>query len=215
MSRSGYARASIGAVIVLIASACGSATGGQPAPSTPPVSPPATPSASEAARRSLDATPTPHASSMSSPGYGSPPPGWPSPAPLVPATPLPDPSGLPLPSLLAGRQYNTDPPEILDTQAQVLTLRGADDPHCMAMFGGRSTCFTILWTPNYPDHANDPAVRGPARIEGGNLVLGFALIPNDPACEGTSATYAIAADGWTLASVDAPPCGFPSRFVRH
>ena len=163
---------------------------------------------------SLSALPSPSAPATPSPGDGSAPPGWPTPAPLVPATPLPDPAGEPIPDSMVGRTYDSSPLEVQGMQALVLTLRAADDPHCTAMFGGRSTCFTILWTPNYPLHASDPAVRGPARIVDGNLVLGFALVPNDPGCEGTTSTYAILADGSTLRGTDVPTCSFLG-FTRH
>ena len=178
-----------------------------PQPSVTPIvspSPTPTPSASPSAAPSV--TPAP--------GYGSAPPGWPTNPPLAPATPLPAPGGEALPSDLIGRQYNTNPFENQDTQALVLTLRAADDPHCTAMFDVPSTCFTILWTPNYPLHVDDPGVRGPARMAGGNLVLGFALLPYDPGCEGTSSTYAVSPDGWTLNGVDVPTCSFRG-FVRH
>jgi hypothetical protein len=81
------------------------------------------------------------------------------------------------------------------------------------MFHGTSTCFTILWTPNYPSHVNDPAVRGPARIVNGKLVLEWALVPSDPSCEGLSATYTISADGWTLDGINVPDCLDPG-YVR-
>jgi len=113
-----------------------------------------------------------------------------------------------------GRKYDTVPFDARAGQAQVLTLRAADDPHCSAMYGGRSTCFTILWTPNYPNHVSDPAVRGPARIVDGNLVLGFDLVPNDPGCEGTSSTFSISPDGWTLDAIDFTPCSFQG-FTRY
>jgi hypothetical protein len=214
--RLGSLRFGLAAVAMAVAIVIGVGLVGRPGGvGGPPATPSVVPSASSTASPSAVATPTPLASPTPSPGYGSAPPGWPSPAPLVPATPLADPSGSSLTADLVGRQYNIDPPATQDAQAQVLTLRAADDPHCTAMFGGRSTCFTILWTPNYPKHATDPAVRGPARIEGGALVLGFALVPNDPQCEGTSATYTISADGWTLQATGVPPCDFPRRFVRH
>ncbi len=171
---------------------------------------PAMPSPSPSA--SPEPTPTP--SPSLSPGYGSAPPDWPTPGPFAPATPFPDPAGSPIPSDLIGRVYNANPMETQGNQALVLTLRSADDPHCVAMFDGRSTCFTILWAPNYPKHIFDPGVRGPARLVGENLVLGFALVPNDLACEGTSSTYAVSPDGWTLSGIDVPACSFPG-FVRH
>ena len=198
-------------VAVLVA-ACGSSTG-----STAPSSP----AASTAEPASPMASPTPSASSAVAistatlkPGTATPPAGWPTPAVLVPARPLPSPGGSALPAVLIGRQYVTDPIHTQGIQAEIMTLRAAHDPHCMAMFGGTSTCFTILWTPNYPSHINDPAVRGPARIVNGKLVLGWALVPNDPNCEGQSATYAISADGWTLDGVNVPDC--PDRgYVRY
>ena len=179
-----------------------------PSASTPPPSPPASPSPAGPPPSATMTTPTP------GPGYVTAPPGWPTPAPLTPASPLSDPPGSPLPADLVGRQYNTDPLETQGVQALVLTLRGADDPHCTAMYGGRSTCFTILWTPNYPKHIADPAVRGPARMEGDQLVLGFALVPSDLACEGTSSTYDLSPDGWTMRGADVPTCSFPG-FIQH
>ena len=198
-------------VAVLVA-ACGSSIG-----STAPSSP----AASTAEPASPMASPTPSASSAVAistatlkPGTATPPAGWPTPAVLVPASPLPSPGGSALPAVLIGRQYVTDPIHTQGIQAEIMTLRAAHDPHCVAMFGGTSTCFTILWTPNYPSHINDPAVRGPARIVNGKLVLGWALVPNDPNCEGQSATYAISADGWTLDGVNVPDC--PDRgYVRY
>jgi hypothetical protein len=175
---------------------------------------PAAPSASPSP--SVAPSPSPSPSETPRPGYGTAPPSWPTNPPLVPASPLPDPTGEPLPTDLIGREYTLDPPGIQDHQALVLTLRAADDPHCAAMYQGRSTCFTMLWTPNYPLHVKDAAVRGPARMDGDRLVLGWALIPEDPQCEGTTSTaYTVSADGWTLDAVDVPPCDFPARFVRH
>jgi hypothetical protein len=104
--------------------------------------------------------------------------------------------------------YVSDPPVVQDTQVENMTLRAADDPNCMAMYAGRSTCFTLLWEPNYPKHITDPGVRGPARIVGDKLVLGWALVPNDPACEGTSSTYAIEAGGATLTAASASGCSY-------
>jgi len=134
--------------------------------------------------------------------------------PLAPESPLPDPSGSPLPAELVGRQYNVDPPALDGSQALVLTLRAADDPHCLALFEGRSTCFTILFTPNWPKHIEDPGVRGPARIVDGQLVLGFALVPFDQPCEGTTSTYAVEAGGDALRGLDVPACSF-TEFVKH
>jgi hypothetical protein len=148
------------------------------------------------------------------PGYGSAPPGWPTNAPVPPASPLPSPTGDPLPADLVGRVYNSNPIEVDGDQALILTLRGPDDPHCTAMYGGASTCFTILWTPNYPMHVQDPAVRGAARMVAGNLALEFSIVPYDPVCEGTTSTYAVSEDGWTLQGIDVPSCSFRG-FVRH
>ena len=162
-------------------------------------SPPASPSALR--------SPTPK------PGTATPPAGWPTPAVLVPSSPLPSPGGSPLPADLIGREYVGAPIVTQGFQAEVMTLRAADDPHCAAMYGGKSTCFTILWTPNYPSHVDDPAVRGSARIVDGRLVLGWALVPFDPQCEGTSSTYAISADGWILDGVKVDPCSY-QKFVK-
>ena len=175
--------------------------GGPLATPTPTPSPTATPS------------PTPSPTPLPSPGYGSAPPDWPSPMPVSPPAPLPDPAGDPLPANLVGREYNVDPPSTQGSQAEVLTLRPADDPHCKALYGGRSTCFTILWTPNYPKHDQDPAARGSARIVDGNLVLAFDLVPNDPSCEGTAATLKVSADLSTLDAVT-PGCAY-ERFTAH
>jgi hypothetical protein len=202
-------RFAITAAVLVVAITAGIGLLGRTGGTGGPIASPATPSASPSARPS--ATPDPTVA----PGYASAPPDWPTPPPLAPSSPLPDPEGSPLPADLVGRQYNTDPPEVQDIQAQVLTLRAADDPHCVALYGGRSTCFTILWTPNYPRHVSDPAVRGSARVVDGALVLGFDLVPSDPECEGMSSTYTISADGWTLRANDVPPCSFPPGFVRH
>jgi hypothetical protein len=134
--------------------------------------------------------------------------------PVFPDAPLPDPPGDPIPAGLIGRQYNDEPPTIQDLQAEILTLRPADDPHCAALYEGRSTCFTILWMPNYPLHVQDPAVRGSARIVDGRLVLAFDLVPNDPECQGTSSTYEISPDLTTLTGVDVPGCSY-QRFTAH
>lgn len=134
-----------------------------------------------------------------------------SPAPtdivLFPPSPLATPLGAALPGDLIGRRYAQNPPEILDGRQLVLTLRAADDPHCMAMYEGRSTCFTVLWDPVKP---NDPAARGSARVVDGKLVLELALVPSDPVCVGEAATYAYEDAGQTLRGVDTPvPCTFP------
>lgn len=116
---------------------------------------------------------------------------------------------------LVGREYNSHPLQTQDLQALVLTLRGADDPHFVALYGGpRSTCFTILWRPGYPKHFTDPGVRGSARIVDDKLVLGFDLVPFDQPCEGTSSTYAISGDRSTLTGIDWPACSFQS-FTAH
>ena len=204
------ARAAIAVVAVAIAVTVGIGLvfrqGGVAAPAatptpTPTPSPTATP------------IPTPSPTPPPSPGYGSAPPDWPTPAPVSPPSPLPDPAGSPLPANLAGREYNVDPPSTQGDQAEVLTLRAADDPHCIALYAGRSTCYTILWTPNYPKQVQDPAARGSARIVDGNLVLAFDLVPNDPSCEGTSATFKVSADLSTLDTVT-PGCGY-QRFTAH
>jgi len=175
--------------------------------SSPAVSPTPSPTASP--------SPAPTSSPTVRPGYGTEPPNFPTPAPFGAPTPLPDPSGAPLPADLVGREYNSNPLETQGPQALVLTLRGADDPHCVALYhGSRSTCFTILWRPNYPKHVGDPGARGSARIVDGNLVLGFDVVLFDKACEGTTSTYAISADRSTLTAVDAPPCSFRG-FTAH
>ena len=95
-------------------------------------------------------------------------------------------------------------------QKLVLTLRPADDPHCAAMYEGQSTCFTYLWTPNWPKHVTDPAARGAARIVDGNLVLRFDIVPSDPECEDMSSTYAIEDGGATLAGISTAACTVPA-----
>jgi hypothetical protein len=158
--------------------------------------------------------PTPIPTPLPSPGYGAAPPNWPTPAPFFPPSPLPDPAGSPLPAELIGRLYNVDPPSTQGEQAEVLTLRAADDPHCVAMFEGRSTCFTVLWTPNYPKHVTDPAARGSARMVDGNLVLAFDLVPYDTSCEGHSGAFEISPDLVTLTVVGPPICAY-QRFTAH
>ncbi|HEX5014579.1 MAG TPA: hypothetical protein VFV72_10535 [Candidatus Limnocylindrales bacterium] len=177
---------------------------------------PSQPSASPSPPASPAATATSSPSSLPSPapGYASAPPGWPTPEPYLLESPLPDPAGSPLPGDLIGRQYNTDPLNPQGIQAEVLTLRAADDPHCVPLFAGRSTCFTILWTPNYPKHIQDYAVRGSARLVGEDLVLAWDVVPNDPECQGTSSTYAISADRSTLTGIDVDPCSY-GGFVEH
>jgi len=182
---------------------------GGPEPSTPIVVPSASPSLSPGPSPLPTSTPTP------APGYGTTPPDWPTPPPYTPASPLPDPSGSPIPADLIGRVYNSEPLETQRGQAQLLSLRGADDPHCVALYGGRSTCFTILWTPNYPKHMDDPAVRGSARIVDGNLVLGVDMVPNDVSCEGTFSTYSISPDGWTLQGLSVGSSCTHPEYVRH
>jgi hypothetical protein len=133
-----------------------------------------------------------------------------TPAPVFPSAPLPDPSGEALPTELIGRTYIANPAEVQGTQQLILTLRPAADPHCAAMFEGRSTCFTYLWTPNYPKHITDPGARGSARIVDGRLVLSFDIVPFDPECVGEKATYAIGDSGGTLAGVATPACTVPA-----
>ena len=65
-----------------------------------------------------------------------------------------------------------------------------------------------------PEARRGPGRARAARIVDGNLVLGFALVPYDPACEGTSSTYSLSPDGWTLTGIDVPFCSFQG-FVRH
>jgi hypothetical protein len=74
------------------------------------------------------------------------------------------------------------------------------------MYGGRSTCFTVLWD---PVKSGDPGARGPARIVDGKLVLGFALVPFDVECVGSASTYAYEDAGQTLRGLDTPACTFP------
>ena len=175
--------------------------------------PPASHSPSPTATPS--ATPTPSPSPTVRPGYGTEPSGFPTPAPFGAATALPDPSGAPLPADLVGREYNANPLETQGPQALVLTLRGPDDPHCVALYhGSRSTCFTILWRPGYPKHVGDPGARGSARIVDGKLVLGFDVVIFDKPCEGTTSTYAISEDRSTLTAVDVPACSFQG-FIAH
>jgi hypothetical protein len=208
MPRSLVLRALLATVATLVA-ACGS-TAGSPTPpnatstvaASTPV--PASPSSSSAIA---------YGSPAPKPGTATPPAGWPTPAILTPSSPLPSPAGSALPADLIGREYVGAPIVTQGIQAEVLTLRAADDPHCAAMYKGTSTCFTILWTPNYPKHVDDPAVRGSARIVDGKLVLGWTLVPSDPQCEGTSSTYAISADGWILDGVKVDPCSY-QKFVK-
>jgi hypothetical protein len=134
---------------------------------------------------------------------------YPSNPPVVFPSPLPVPAGDQLPGYLIGRTYAVDPPSVQGTQQEILTLGAANDPQCLGLFGGRSTCFTILWTPNGPRHINDPGARGSALIVDGNLVLGFAWIPYGQSCEGSVATYAIEDAGATLRGIDPPVCTYP------
>ena len=157
-------------------------------------------------------SPTAAASPTASPSAVPPtlPPDLPTPAPVAPETPLPDPPGDPLPADLIGRTYGANPPELQGTQEMILTLRPADDPHCAAMYDGQSTCFTYLWTPNYPKHVTDPAARGTARIVDGNLYLRFDLLPSfDDQYEGLEATYSIEDGGATLNGISTPPQTVP------
>ena len=148
------------------------------------------------------------------PGYGTAPPGWPTPAPLAPVGALAAVHGAALPDDLVGRRFNAGPRDVQGSQALVLELRSADDPHCTALYGGASTCFTILWTPNYPKHVTDPGVRGSARIVDGRLELRFDLVPFDEPCVGTISTYDISPDRSRLTGVDVPDCSF-SGFTAH
>jgi hypothetical protein len=124
---------------------------------------------------------------------------------LAPESPFAEPAGAPLPGDLVGRKYAENPAAPLDGRQLVLTLRAADDPHCEAMYEGRSTCFTVLWD---PVKRNDPGARGSARLVDGNVVLEMRLVPFDTACVGMSATYAIEDAGQTLRGVNPPPCTF-------
>ena len=198
------------ATVVIVVAACGSTAGSPTPPNTTPAAAPPTPAATSASASSAIVYQSPAAK----PGTATPPADWPTPVVLVPVSPLPSPAGSALPADLIGREYVGAPMVSDGIQAEVLTLRAANDPHCAAMYGGRSTCFTILWTPNFPNHVSDPAVRGSARIVDGKLVLGWALVPNDPQCEGTSSTYAISADGWILDGVKVDPCSY-QQFVRN
>ena len=141
------------------------------------------------------------------------PPNHSTPGPVFPTTTLPDPVGEPLPADLAGRTYAANPPQVQGTQQLILTLRAADDPHCAALYPQGSTCFTILWTPNWPKHVTDPAARGAARIVDGELALRFDWVPSDRPCEGQSSTYAVDDGGATLSEIDTA-CGFPA-FTAH
>ena len=156
-------------------------------------------------------SPSPNPSPTASPGPATIPPNLPTPAPVFPTTPLDEPPGEFLVADLLGRTYVADPPESHQEPGQitVLTLRPADDPHCAAMFDGQSTCFTYLWTPNWPKHVTDPAARGAAQIVDGNLVLQFDIVPSDPDCEGKSSSYAIEDNGATLAGIVTAACTVP------
>lgn len=156
-------------------------------------------------------SPSPDPSSTDSPGPATIPPNHPTPRPVFPGAPLDEPPGEALPADMLGRTYVADPPEshLEAGQMLVLTLRPADDPHCAALYEGQSTCFTYLWTPNWPKHVTDPAARGAARIVGGNLVLRFDLVPMDPECEGKSSSYAIEDGGATLAGIVTAACTVP------
>jgi hypothetical protein len=145
-----------------------------------------------------------------SPAPATRPPNIDTPAPYFPSSPLPNPAGNALPADLTGRTYEGNPLEVQGTQRLILTLRAADDPHCAAMFEGRSTCFTYLWTPNFPKHITDPGARGSARIVDGRLVLSFDIVPFDLPCVGQKATYAIESAGATLTGVDPPACTVPA-----
>jgi len=128
-------------------------------------------------------------------------PNYPTSPPFVLQSALPVPPGDPLPANFIGRTYEPVPAEVQGTQRTVLTLRAADDPQCVGIYGGASTCFTVLWEPNGPSHVNDPGARGSARIVDGNLVLGFAWVPNSQSCEQTFGTFAIEDAGATLRGI--------------
>lgn len=168
---------------------------------------------------SVTTSPSPSAAANPTPGptteFPTLPPNLPSPAPVFPSSPLPDPPGDPLPADLLGRTYAANPPELQGTQELILTLRTEDDPHCAAMYDGESTCFTYLWTPNWPKHVTDPAARGAARIVDGNLALRFDIVPSDLACVGENATYAIDDDGAILSGVDTPACTAPDFLEKE
>lgn len=154
------------------------------------------------------AAPTPDATAHSRRTPGPRPIGLATVGPYVPETLLPAPAGAPLPESLLGRTYVIEPVELKGTQELILTLRAAADPHCTALFETASTCFTLLWEPNYPLHQTDPGARGSARIADDQLVLSFDVIPEDAACQGSVATYRIEDGGNRLVGVDAPACTF-------
>jgi hypothetical protein len=160
---------------------------------------------------SFSPTVSPNPSPTDSPGPATMPPNHPTPWPVFPSSPLDEPPGDALPDDLIGRTYVADPPEshLQPGQMLVLTLRPADDPHCDAMYDGQSTCFTYLWTPNWPKHVTDPGARGAARIVDGELVLRFDIVPSDAPCVGKSAIYSIDDDGATLSGVNTPGCTVP------
>jgi len=128
---------------------------------------------------------------------------------VVLSSPLPKPDGAPIPADLIGRVYSANPPEKLGCRESHLTLRAADDPQCKGIYGGSSTCFTILWSPVKieEDGKSDPAVRGSARIVDGNVVLGLDWVPSDQSCEHTSGTFAIEDGGATLRGITSV-CGY-------
>jgi hypothetical protein len=213
MSCSGSTRALVGAAIVLVVAACGSGAAAVNSPAasiaaaaaaTPAPTPKATPSPVPTP------SPTPSGTPRPVPGYGAVPSGWPSPMPVVPDSPLQDPPGQAIPTDLIGRQYNVDPPSVLGTQAEVLTLRPADDPHCKALYGGRSTCFTILWTPNYPNHVQTRPFVGPPGLSTATSSLRSTSSVRT-LVRGTSATYKVSADLSTLDAVK-PGCSY-RRFI--
>jgi hypothetical protein len=156
-------------------------------------------------------SPSPTLSPTASPGPATMPPNRQTPWPVFPGSPLDEPPGDALPADMLGRTYVADPPESHSEVGQmlVLTLRPADDPHCAAMYEGQSTCFTYLWTPNWPKHVTDPGARGAARIVDGSLVLRFDLVQFDPDCEGKSSSYAIEDGGATLAGIVTAACTVP------
>jgi hypothetical protein len=125
--------------------------------------------------------------------------------PVAPATALANPSGSGIPVTLMGRTYRADPPDGAGGEELVLTLRSPEDGHCVAMYAGRSTCFTLLWA---PFRIEDPGARGAARIVDGNLILTFDIVPFDEQCVGETGVYAIEGGGSRLRGIDTPGCSF-------
>lgn len=136
--------------------------------------------------------------------------------PYAPSTPLPSPSGDPLPETLVGREYRLVGEEVPDGDPRlILSLRPADDPHCVAMFGGTTTCFTILWDPPRSADRLDPGARGAAVVRGEDLVLEWYMSRNDRQCENTEHVYRPVDGGAVLRGVDVPSCGFPDGWEQR